>query len=122
MTADDLRKNLESGAECVFARRPGENGSVRGVFALTFDRRKGFHAVERSLRQVRRCAAENGLLFLVFGETRIAPLSGLYGEQIVRELPEDGSALESFLQALPRYDLTVRVRMQNTLKKIGFFR
>ena len=121
MTADDLRKKLESGAECVFARRPGEKGSVRGVFALTFDRRKGFHAVERSLRQIRRTASENGILFLVFGETRIAPLSGLYGEEIVRELPEDDPSLESYLQTLPRCDLTARVRMQNTLKKIGFF-
>ena len=121
MTAEDLRKKLEKGAECVFARRPGEKGSVRGVFALTFDRRKGFHAVERSLKQVRRAASECGVLFLVFGETRIAPLSGLYGEGLVNELPEDASALEAFLQTLPRYDLTVRVRMQNTLKKIGFF-
>ena len=121
MTAEDLRKNLETGAECVFARRPGEKGSVRGVFALTFDRRKGFHAVERSLKQVRRTASESGVLFLVFGETRIAPLSGLYGEGLVNELPEDAGALEEILQSLPRYDLTVRVRMQNTLKRIGFF-
>ena len=121
MTAEDLRKNLETGAECVFARRPGEKGSVRGVFALTFDRRKGFHAVERSLKQVRRVASECGVLFLVFGETRIAPLSGLYGEGLVNELPEDAAGLETFLRDLPRYDLTVRVRMQNTLKKIGFF-
>ena len=121
MTADDLRKNLETGAECVFALRPGEKGSVRGVYALTFDRRKGFHAVERNLRQLRRTASEGGVLFLVFGENRIAPLSGLYGEETVHELPEDAAALEAFLRNLPRYDLTVRVQMQNTLKKIGFF-
>jgi len=121
MTPEDLRRNLESGAECIFARRPGEKGSVRGVFALTFDRRKGFHAVERSLKQLRRTASESGVLFLVFGETRIAPLSGLYGESPVSELPEDPAALEALLQTLPRFDLTVRVRMQNTLKKIGFF-
>lgn len=121
MTADDLRKNLETGAECVFALRPGEKGSVRGVFALTFDRRKGFHSVERSLKQLRRTASENGVLFLIFGENRIAPLSGLYGERIVNELPEDDAALEEFLRGLPRFDLTVRVRMQNTLKRIGFF-
>ena len=121
MTADDLRKNLEAGAECVFALRPGEKGAVRGVFALTFDRRKGFHSVERSLRQLRRAASEGGVLFLAFGESRIAPVSGLYGERIVNELPEDAAELEAFLRNLPRFDLTVRVRMQNTLKKIGFF-
>ena len=54
MTPDSLRPLLEEGVILVFSKVLNASHHVRACCAVEFDHRKGFHVVERNLKQLRK--------------------------------------------------------------------
>ena len=120
MTVPELREALIQGGKLVFAKRLNEQHQARAVMAVTFDRRKGFHVVEKSLKQLRSAIErEGGVYLLALEESRFVPVTE-YRENPVTEFPPERE--QELCENLPRFDFTVQVQSQRLLRKIGFFR
>lgn len=120
MTAAELREALMRGIKLVFAKRLNAQHQVRAVMAVTFDRRKGFHVVEKSLKQLRSAVErEGGVYFLALADDKFLPVTE-FREALASEIPQERE--QEICGALPRFDFTVQVQSQRLLKKIGFFR
>ncbi len=120
MTPAQLRTALmDDGVLLVFATHLNEERKVRGGWCVTFDRRKGFHVVERKLKQLRSAVErEGGIYLLALKDDKIIPCTP-YQENLVTELPEEQE--QEIYGKLPRYDFTAQVQVQRLLKKIGYF-
>ncbi len=118
MTIDSLKKDLMNGAALVFAKRLNEKHTIRACFALVFDRRKGYHIVEQSPKQVRKFMEDAGIYLIQLKDEKMIPVTA-YGDQLVHDIPEESE--EDIFQQLPRYDFTAQVQTQRMLKRIGFF-
>ena len=117
MTPDSLRPLLEEGVILVFSKVLNASHHVRACCAVEFDHRKGFHVVERNLKQLRKAASSgSGMVLLQFKDGKILPVSE-YGENPVMELPPERE--EEILQRLPRFDFTARVQAQRLVRKFG---
>jgi len=121
MTAAELREPLMQGVKLVFAKRLNEQHQVRAVMAVTFDRRKGFHVVEKSLKQLRSAIErEGGVYFLALADGKFLPVTEFREALVAGEFPSERE--QEICGALPRFDFTVQVQSQRLLRKIGFFR
>ncbi len=119
MTSDSLKPLLVQGVILVFAKILNASHNVRACGAVEFDHRRGFHIVERSLKQLRRAAADGeGMLLMQLKDGKILPVSE-FGETSVTELPPERE--EEILQRLPRFDFTAQVQAQRLVKKFGAF-
>lgn len=121
MTIPEMKTALMDGAKLFFAKQYTENEEVRGLWGVTFDRRKGFHVVEKKLKQVRSIIEREGGAYLL--KIKDDHLIGVtqYGQELVTELPDDEAEAQEIYQKLPRYDFTQQVQSQKFLKKLGFF-
>ncbi len=121
MTVPEIKAALMDGAKLFFAKQYTENEEIRALWGVTFDRRKGFHVVEKKLKQVRSIIEREGGAYLL--KIKDDNLIGVtpYGQNLITELPEDPDAEREIYQKLPRYDFTQQVQSQKLLKKIGFF-
>lgn len=103
----------------VFAKRMNERQEVRSCYALTFDRRRGFHVIEQKGRQLRNVMEQGGGIYLFhLKEDKLIPVTE-FGDCAITELPEEME--QEVYQKLPRYDLTAQVQIKKLMKKIGFF-
>lgn len=121
MTIPEIKTALMDGAKLFFAKQYTENEEIRALWGVTFDRRKGFHVVEKKLKQVRSIIEREGGAYLL--KIKDDNLIGVtqYGQNLITELPEDPVEEREIYQKLPRYDFTQQVQSQKLLKKIGFF-
>ena len=121
MTVAEMKTALMDGAKLFFAKQYTENEEVRGLWGVTFDRRKGFHVVEKKLKQVRSIIEREGGAYLL--KIKDDHLIGVtqFGQELVTELPEDEWEAQEIYQKLPRYNFTQQVQSQKFLKKLGFF-
>ena len=118
MTIPEMKTALMDGAKLFFAKQYTENEEVRGLWGVTFDRRKGFHVVEKKLKQVRSIIEREGGAYLL--KIKDDHLIGVtqYGQELVTELPDDEAEAQAIYQKLPRYDFTQQVQSQKFLKKL----
>ncbi len=121
MTHEQLKKAImDDGALLVYAAHRNEERKVRGCWCMTFDRRKGFHVVERNLKQLRKAIEVDGGIYIQALKDEKLISCTPYQDKLITELPEDSE--QEIFGKLPPNDFTAQVQVKRLLKKLGFFR